>query len=230
LTGGPASPTLAAMAELEARDPLAELLARQQPLALSPALGAELATAYATPPRAYHHLGHVVEVMAWFDWVGQPAHGQSWGQPREVATAILFHDAIYVAGARDNEARSAARARQAVATHAELAGVQAERVAQLIELTARHGHLERDALDGEARLFLDCDLAILAAPPARYQRYCAEIAEEYRAVPAAAYRAGRRAFVAQLRARPRLFLSELFHDVMEDAARRNLAAEAASLG
>lgn len=206
--------------------PEVALAARRAPFALSPALVGELAARYAEPPRAYHHLGHVVEVLGWFDWAAARA---PWQRPAEVVAAVLFHDAVYVPGAKDNEARSAELARQALAAHRELAGLDAERVAALIEATARHGKLSPGDVDDEAARFLDCDLAIVAAPPARYQRYCAEIAEEYAALPAEAYRAGRAAFVRGLLARPRLFLSELFHAALDEPARANLGAEAAAL-
>jgi predicted metal-dependent HD superfamily phosphohydrolase len=205
---------------------LLERSEREGQLELSMALIRRLAAAYAEPPRAYHHLGHVLEVLACFDWAGSRV---AWRQPGEVTTAILFHDAVYVAGARDNEARSAELAGQALGEHAELAGLDRARVVELIELTARHGKLAPGDVDDEAARFLDCDLAIVAAPAARYRRYAAEIAEEYRAVPAEAYRAGRAAFVAGLLARPRIFLSELFHRELDGAARGNLQAELETL-
>lgn len=203
---------------------------RRTPLSPSPALVHLLAEAYAEPPRGYHHLGHVDEVLGWYDWAGAQV---AWRQPREVFVATLFHDAVYVPGARDNEARSAALAVEVLAGRAacgaleELRGIDAARVAELIALTARHGQLAADEVDDEAARFLDCDLAILAAEPARYRRYTQEIAGEYRALPAEAYRQGRRAFVTSLAARPRLFLSELFHRALDARARENLAAELA---
>lgn len=203
------------------------LAARRWPLALSPELVALLAQRYQAPPRAYHHLGHVVEVMAWVDWVEARV---PWLQPVEVCAAVLFHDVVYEPGAKDNEARSAAMARAAIAAHRELGQVSAERVAFLIEATARHGKLVPGDVDDEAARFLDCDLAIIAAPPPRYQRYCLEIAEEYAALPAEAFRAGRAGFVRGLLTRPRLFLSELFHQAFDEQARANLRAEASSLG
>jgi predicted metal-dependent HD superfamily phosphohydrolase len=199
---------------------------RRSPLAVSPALGASLARAYRTPPRAYHHAGHVDEVLRWYDWA---ARTTPWTQPREVFVAVLFHDAVYVSGARDNEARSAELAVQAIDEFAELAGLDAARVAQLIRWTAQHGRLSSGDVDDEAARFLDCDLAILAAPAARYRQYRAEIAQEYRSLPAEGYREGRLRFVTQLVERPRLFLSELFSAHLEAAARSNLAAEIAEL-
>ena len=207
---------------------MVELLARPGPIQMSKVLGVRLAEAYREPPRAYHHLGHVVEVMGWFDWVAARQPRQRWRRGREVAAAMLFHDAIYVAGAKDNEARSAELARQAIGEHGELADLDAARVAELIELTARHGKLSAEALAGtdeEARRFLDCDMAILGASSARYRRYVEEIREEYEAIPIEAYRAGRRGFVQGLLATPRIYLSELFFEELEVRARENLRSE-----
>jgi predicted metal-dependent HD superfamily phosphohydrolase len=215
------TPTEAAM------DPEAHLRARRWPFAVSPALAGELAGLYATPPRTYHHLGHVLEVLGWFEWAQARA---PWQRPGEVCAAVLFHDAVYVAGARDNEQRSAAQARRVVEGHDELRGLDAARVVELIELTARHGRLALGDVDEEAARFLDCDLAIVAAPRDRYRRYRDEIAEEYRAIPAEAYRAGRRAFVQGLLARPQIFLSDSFAAELEAAARDNLRSEVESLG
>ncbi|MBE8228829.1 hypothetical protein IQA72_17620, partial [Leptospira borgpetersenii serovar Ballum] len=106
------------------------------------------------------------------------AEGPGWRQPAEVYLAVLYHDAIYEAGRKDNEARSAALALQAIAQAPELAGVDTARVEQLILLTARHGALGRDDVDAEAALFLDCDMAILAAPEPVFAAYDRGVAEE----------------------------------------------------
>lgn len=201
-------------------------------MAPSSALVHLLAEAYAEPPRSYHHLGHVDEVLEWFDWA---ALRVPWQRPREVFVATLFHDAVYTPGAKDNEARSAALAHAVLAGTAacgalvELAGVDAARVAELIALTAQHGRLGPGDVDDEAARMLDCDLAILAAEPARYHRYTQEIAAEYSALPPAGYHAGRRAFVAGLLARPQIFLSAPFHRELDERARANLRAELAAL-
>ena len=86
-------------------DELAALLTRH---ALPSRLLAELVAAYATPPRAYHAFGHVLEVADRFIEV---EGGPGWARPREVLAAVLFHDAVYEATRTDNEPRSAALAR-----------------------------------------------------------------------------------------------------------------------
>lgn len=174
--------------------------------------------AYATPARAYHHFGHVRDVLAVADEV---AAGPGWRRPDEVRLAILYHDAVYVPGARDNEARSAALAREHLARWP--AAVDIGRVAALVELTARHGRLQPADVDAEAALFLDCDMAVLGAAPDRFDAYDRAIAAEYRGhVPGWLFAINRRRFLKALLASPRIFLSDWFHARLDAAARTNL--------
>jgi predicted metal-dependent HD superfamily phosphohydrolase len=194
---------------------------RHRPLALPGPLVAQLASAYGEPHRAYHDARHVDEVLTWFDRV---ADDVGWHRPAEVYLAIVFHDAIYQPGAQDNEARSAAWARSAALGDVD---VDRARVAELIELTARHGHVDR--ADRDAELFLDSDMAILGAPPAVFDAYDTAIALEYQHVPADAYRAGRRAFLAGLLGKSRIFLTDYFHARLDARARANLSRALAAL-
>jgi predicted metal-dependent HD superfamily phosphohydrolase len=182
--------------------------------------------AYGTPPRAYHHFGHVQDVLQHHANV---ADGPGWAQPRETALAVLYHDAIYIAGRGDNEQRSAQLARAELARWLPDSDIDASRVATLIELTAQHGTLGRADFTGAALVedtlhFLDCDMAILGAAPDAFVRYHQAIADEYRGVvPAWLYRRKRRAFLRGLLARPRIFLSDFFHERLDHQARENLA-------
>lgn len=190
------------------------------PLALPAGQRTALAQAYATPPRAYHNAGHVGEVLRHYANV---ADGPGWTHPREVCLAVLYHDAIYEAGRSDNEARSAQLAREHIARWLPDAGVDADRVAALIEWTARHGRVDATEVDAETALFLDCDMAILGAEPEAFDAYDRAIAAEYRGrVPAWLYRLNRRRFLKGLLARERLYLSAFFHERFDLQARRNL--------
>jgi predicted metal-dependent HD superfamily phosphohydrolase len=185
---------------------------RHAPLTLAPEVERVLAAAYGEPHRAYHNATHITEVLRWFDFVGDEA---GWRDVLPVYLAIVFHDAVYHPARGDNEARSAQLAR-------ELANAP-ERTAELILLTARHGSIEPDPVDADAGYFLDCDTAILGAPPAEFDAYDAAIAAEYRHLPASAFRAGRREFLARMLGRPCIFLTELFRSRLERPARANLA-------
>ena len=188
------------------------------PVTILPEQQAAIEAAYATPPRAYHHYGHVQDVMRHYDMV---AAGPGWKQPAEVYLAVLYHDAIYQPGRTDNEARSAELAREHIARW--LPGADAARVAALIELTARHGRVAAEEVDEDASLFLDCDMAILGAEPAVFDAYDRGIAAEYRGhVPGWLYKLNRRRFLKGLLARERIFLSEFFHARLDAQARRNL--------
>ena len=190
------------------------------PFPLPPGQLAELKAAHAQPPRAYHNLGHVQALLRHYHDV---AAGPGWRQPREVLLAMLYHDAIYEAGRGDNEVRSAQLAREAIARWLPDAGIDADRVAALIALTARHGSLRGDELDADAALFLDSDMAILGAPPEVFDAYDHGIAEEYRGkVPGFLFRLNRRRFLKGVLAQPRIFFSDFFHQRCDAQARANL--------
>jgi predicted metal-dependent HD superfamily phosphohydrolase len=191
---------------------------RRAPLTLGPETLHALAVAYAEPHRAYHTAAHIAEVLGWYD---QVADEVGWRDPAAVYLAALFHDAVYDPLAKDNEARSVELARRLAAGACTPA--QLDRSVELILLTARHGAVDPAALDADAAHFLDCDTAILGAAPDAFDAYDAAVAIEYRQVPEAMYRAGRRAFLTAMLARPRIFSSDLFHARLDAAARQNLA-------
>ena len=173
-----------------------------------------LKQAYRVPSRAYHSWSHVEEVARWIQQV------PSWRQPREVMLAALFHDAVYVPSAKDNEERSAGLALELIPRF--LPDADAARVAALVRLTARHGTLTPADVDTDAALFLDCDMAILGAAPDAFDRYDAGIREEYCAVPSVLYALGRKRFLKRLLDTPRIYLSDFFHARLDAAARANV--------
>lgn len=179
-----------------------------------------LVAAYASPPRAYHNIEHVQAVLRHYQDI---AHAPGWRQPREVYVAVCYHDVIYVPARADNEARSAELARSELARHGQASAVDVERVVELIKMTARHGKLERPAVDAEAARFLDADMAIVGADAPAFDRYDAAVAEEYRdVVPGFVYRFKRKHFMRELLASPRIFLSDYGHARWDAAARDNL--------
>lgn len=206
---------------------LAEARAALEPVpdgfSLSEPAWARIATGYGEPHRRYHDFAHVLEVRGYYDEV-EAAIG--WRQPVELFAAVVYHDVVYRVGAADNEQRSAELAGRDVAES--MPSADAARVAELIELTARHGKLAPDDVDPEAALFLDCDTAILGAEPARYDAYAAAVRAEYtQAIPAQAYDAGRAQFLARCLEKPRIYLSSHFAGRLEERARENLSRELA---
>lgn len=186
------------------------------PLPIPEGMMRSLQTAYAHPPRAYHSFAHVQEVVRHFHTV------PTWQRPKEVFLAVLFHDAVYLAGKSNNEAKSAELAVEAIKTFLPKENLDVAAVRTLIELTAKHGKVDRADLDDDTRHFLDCDMAIIGAPPAQFDAYNFAIAQEYSSVPPVIYRFNRKRFLKRLLDSERIFLSDFFHTRLDAPARANL--------
>jgi predicted metal-dependent HD superfamily phosphohydrolase len=190
------------------------------PISMPTAMWAELEAAYQTPPRAYHNIQHVHEVTAHYQNV---AASVGWQNPKEVYLAVLYHDAIYQAGRKDNEVRSAEMAVTAVAKYLGDESIDAARLSSLIEFTAKHGHLRSADLDSDSKHFLDCDMAILGAEPEQFLAYDKAIAIEYRGkLPGWMFQFYRRKFLRGLLDSPRIYLSDTFFLSHETNARANI--------
>ena len=184
-----------------------------------------LRTRYAEPHRAYHTQAHIDAML-----VGLRDLGSAVQHHNVVELAIWYHDAIYDPARSDNEERSATLMR------AELDGFAdpslLNNTGLLVRATANHSIPAGlpDALREDAALFLDLDMAVLGADPATFLAYKRGIAAEYVPVHGAApFRAGRARFLQATLARPRLFLSDLFHRQLNGAARLNIRVELAHL-
>jgi predicted metal-dependent HD superfamily phosphohydrolase len=173
------------------------------------------------PQRAYHRLSHVRHVLDVLDLIRAAT---PLSDPIAVRLAAWFHDAVYVPGARDNEARSAELAREVL----EGWGLPPERVshvAALVLTTASH----RDDGTPDAPALIDADLAILAADPDTYELYRRAIRVEHGHVDEEGWRRGRSAFLAGMLDRETIFLTDVMRRRGEAAARRNMTAELATL-
>jgi predicted metal-dependent HD superfamily phosphohydrolase len=176
----------------------------------------QLLAAYATD-RGYHDTRHLVEVLDRVDELA--VGGEDFDRPA-VELAAWFHDAVYD-GHDGAEERSALWALDALAGRP-----VAEEVARLVRLTERHAPADDDT-NGCA--VSDADLAILAAVPARYAEYTADVRREYAHVPDDLFRAGRTAVLRDLLAKPTLFHTAHARREWEARARANVEAELAQL-
>lgn len=195
------------------------LTAPSWPLSAGASVRDELLAAYADPERGYHDTTHLAEVLARVDELA--GSGLSFDQT-SVRLAAWFHDAVYD-GERDAEERSAAWAEEALTGLVDDA-VVAE-VVRLVRLTETH-RPEDDDVNG--CVLSDADLGILAAAPARYATYVADVRTEYAHLDEATFAAGRRAVLEDLLTKPRLFHTAYALAQWEDAARANCAAELSS--
>jgi predicted metal-dependent HD superfamily phosphohydrolase len=176
------------------------------------------------PERGYHAWSHPEALLRLLSEVRDRLH-----DPLAVECAIILHDAIYDPTKSDNEARSAALAREM------LGGVvpanTVRRAVQLIEATERHLVPETLAADEaeDMRIFLDLDLSILGASPDAFDLYEAGVRHEYRHVPESAFRAGRARILEQFLSREWLYMSPWGRERLEAKARENLQRSLAAL-
>ena len=183
-------------------------------------LHANLLGRYREPQRHYHTVQHLDECFE--RWPEIRAHA---AHPAEVELALWFHDAIYDTHRSDNEALSAALARDA-ALGLGVSHAAAQRISELI-LCTRHA-VEPEGADAEA--LIDVDLAILGAAPARFDQYEDQVRREYAWVPQETFCKRRAGILAQFLARRYIYATGIFRERYERRARANLARSLKTLG
>jgi len=172
----------------------------------------DLVARYREPHRAYHTLHHLEECFASFD--DAPGLAE---RPGEVLVGLWYHDAVYDTHASDNEAASARLAKE-VLRSVGASGDQTMRVAGLV-LATRH---DTGTLAGDQALIGDIDLAILGAPPSRFDEYEDQIRAEYTWVPGPLFDHNRARILRQFLARPAIYLTAHFGARFEAQARANI--------
>lgn len=190
------------------------------PLPCAQALGAQLVAAYDHPDRRYHDTRHLREVLERVHEMS--AQGVEFDR-MAVVLGAWFHDSVYD-GQPEAEKRSAAWAAEELATLVD-PEIVAE-VVRLVLLTEQHSPAADDA-NGCA--LSDADLAILAAPPARYAEYVAAVRAEYAHVPDNLFARGRAEVLRGLVARPFVFSTPYGRATWEEDARANIGRELAAL-
>lgn len=171
--------------------------------------------------RFYHTATHIARCAAHFDRVRDVCDAEA-----QVALAIVFHDAVYVPGAPDNEEQSARLAASVLKAH-RVSDPVVQRIDACIRATD-HRQLPQKGTD--AALMADIDLAILAAPPDEFDRYEADIRREYAFVTDPDFRAGRARILRRFLDRPHLYATRPFRDTCEQPARHNLERSLQRLG
>ena len=190
------------------------------------AIGLDLLRRLEEPHRSYHTARHVVEMYT----AVEELEREGVVTEREAAlagVAACFHDAVYdpAAAPGGNEADSAELAVRCLTS----LGLDAADVEQVRHLVLATQALEVPGDDGLDAAFHDADLWILAAPQERFDEYCAQVREEYAAVPDAAYAAGRTAVLEPFLRRDTIYATRHGRRTWGDLARVNVARELARL-
>ena len=178
---------------------------------------------YSESHRKYHNLQHLRELFSYVD-----EYEDLIEEKALVELAIWYHDVIYsVLRPAKNELKSAQFALKEI-PEGVLSEAEKERLFCWIESTKKHAIPEKHAtLSGQ--LFMDFDMAIIAAPREKYKVYAQSIRDEYGIYPDLLYKPGRRKALESFLAGGELFLTDIFRDKYEEKARNNLRYELESL-
>jgi predicted metal-dependent HD superfamily phosphohydrolase len=181
----------------------------------------DIVSRYREPWRKYHTLEHLCECIETFEPVAHLA-----AHPAAVEAALWFHDAVYEPSRTDNEERSA-RLAEHVLYAAGVLPDAVDHVTRLV-LATRHTALPHGP---DEQLLVDIDLAILGASEPRFAEYERQVRDEYAFVPKPQFYEKRRAILQSFLARPQLYSTRHFANLLERRARMNLAraAEASQL-
>lgn len=171
----------------------------------------DLSTRMSSEGRHYHTMEHIDEMLTLADEAGITSP--------VIDAAIWFHDAVYEAGSKHNEDLSAELAEQFM-PRLNLSQTEQARVTAMI--IASREHRSKNA---EIQPFLDLDMAILGASPERYQRYAADVRQEFAHVSDWNFALGRKHFLKGCLRRKQLYLTPWFSERFEAQARENIKAE-----
>jgi predicted metal-dependent HD superfamily phosphohydrolase len=184
----------------------------------------ELDARYREPHRFYHTWQHILTCLQELDRTRRLC-----ADAVAVELSLWYHDAVYDPRAKDNEQRSASLARKA-ALGMGLGKEVASKAQSLVLATAHTGEAAfAESADGDTRIVMDIDLAILGAAPRRFAAYEAAIRREYRSLAEAEYQEGRTLLLRSFLARPRIYLTEPFRERLESRARDNIASSISRL-
>lgn len=166
---------------------------------------------YREPHRRYHTPDHIDHCLRQVDRIPD-----DYPHKDAVELAIWFHDVIYRIGDPENEQNSAEWFRR----HArgDLPDDLVDRVHRLIVATEHRAPPD----GGDAAYVVDIDLSSFGRPFDEFIADSERVRAESTHLTDEEYYAGQRLFLNGLLSRERVFRSELFHDLFEEQARRNI--------
>lgn len=182
-------------------------------------LGAELLNRWGEPHRHYHDRRHLLQVLEALHRLGC--------DERPVLLAAWFHDAVYDGVPGQDEEASAVLAEELL-PQAGVPGAETAEAARLVRLTSSH---DPEPDDEPGKVLCDADLAVLGRAPRDYDRYAADVRQDYRHLEDKLFREGRRRVLESLLARgTALYRTQRGEELWGRAARANLSRELMVLG
>jgi predicted metal-dependent HD superfamily phosphohydrolase len=174
---------------------------------------------YDSPWRFYHTWKHITACLEQFA-------KQKFDNPRAVLLALLYHDAVYVPGSKDNEIRSAELAERMLRYRSGVPESERRSISRMILLTADHHSADHRLTPDEAKV-IDIDLGILGQAWPVYLEYMQGVRKEYCLAVTSdfQFRIGRRAFLEKVLRQRRIFMTDQTANRLEVRARFNIGRE-----
>lgn len=175
----------------------------------------EIVINYCDAGRYYHNLNHLEAIISELSDVKDNI--PQWDT---AIFSVFYHDIVYNALRRDNEAQSADMAQ----TRLQEIGFPSDQTTQcVLQILATKGH--EPGNDLTTKLFIDADLAILGKAPIKYNEYSENLRKEFFVYSDEEYKAGRKKVLKHFLAMNRIFKTEHFYNKYESQARKNLEDE-----
>lgn len=171
-----------------------------------------LVSLYSGSQRYYHNWSHINGCMEEFD------RARSYVQnPAALQLALFYHDAVYDTRAKDNEEKSAQFMQQEMQT----CGIPLEALELPHNLIMATKHdIEPASIDEQ--IIISIDLAGLGKSPEDFDRYGANIRQEYGWVDPETYGRERAAVLQGFLDKKHIYPFFLFREMYEQQARENL--------
>ncbi|MCK5333649.1 MAG: dephospho-CoA kinase [Candidatus Aenigmarchaeota archaeon] len=180
----------------------------------------KLVDAYTEPHRHYHTLGgHIIDGL---DELWRIRHLLE--KPDEVEFAWWLHDYVYKKQSKVNEKRSAQAANN-ICANAMLEKEFADDVSALV-LDTGHNDVPKTS---DGKFIADLDLLIFGKPPEVFDECERRIRKEYSWADPEEFKSGRAAVLQRFVKRPRIYYTDIFHEMYEKQARQNLKRSLSTL-
>lgn len=175
----------------------------------------EIFTKYSEPKRQYHTIAHLEAIITDLNEVKGKI--DDWDT---ILFAVFYHDIIYKASSKTNEADSSKLAKKRL-SEIDLSNDKIDKCLAMILATKQHLPSE----DSDTNYLLDADLAILGKNPEDYQKYSNQIREEYTIYADFMYNSGRKKALQYFLEMEAIYKTEHFFKKYEEQARINIKNE-----
>ncbi|MFC4687128.1 hypothetical protein ACFO4P_09305 [Epilithonimonas pallida] len=175
----------------------------------------EIEKSYSQKSRKYHNLIHLENMILELENVKDEISDYD-----SLLFSIFYHDIIYKATSKDNEEKSAEKAKIKL----EKLNVPQEKITRIYnQILATKSHKKSE--DSDINFLLDADLAILGQDWKIYENYTQQIRKEYSIYPDFMYKPGRKKILTHFLEFEEIFKTDYFKGKYEEKARENIQRE-----